>query len=417
MAEVKKIIAREILDSRGNPTVEAIVELKDSSVGVASVPSGTSISKHEAIELRDKDPKRYLGRGVLKNLETISSIIAPKLLGREASSQKQLDQEMVSLDGTPNKSNLGGNSILALSCAIAKAQAVSQKLPLYQYIATLAEENVHEFAIPTPMFNILNGGKHGGGNIDFQEFMVVPPKANSYSKNLQVGTEIYYALKEVIQGRSSMALVGDEGGYAPLLYSNLDALKLLEDAIGRAGYKLGLDVFFSIDVAASNIKKGSSYKLKDKPVALDANDLLDFFVSLNEQYHLLSLEDPFSEDDWDHWKKITDKLGKDTLIIGDDLIATNRERLLRAISQKACNALIIKPNQIGTITETLETIKAAKANGVKIVASHRSGETNDDFIVDFAVGVGAEYVKFGAPARGERVANYNRLLEIEHELS
>ena len=417
MAEVKKIIAREILDSRGNPTVEAIVELKDSSVGVASVPSGTSISKHEAIELRDKDPKRYLGRGVLKNLETISSIIAPKLLGREASSQKQLDQEMVSLDGTPNKSNLGGNSILALSCAIAKAQAVSQKLPLYQYIATLAEENVHEFAIPTPMFNILNGGKHGGGNIDFQEFMVVPPKANPYSKNLQVGTEIYYALKEVIQGRSSMALVGDEGGYAPLLYSNLDALKLLEDAIGRAGYKLGLDVFFSIDVAASNIKKGSSYKLKDKPVALDANDLLDFFVSLNEQYHLLSLEDPFSEDDWDHWKKITDKLGKDTLIIGDDLIATNRERLLRAISQKACNALIIKPNQVGTITETLETIKAAKANGVKIVASHRSGETNDDFIVDFAVGVGAEYVKFGAPARGERVAKYNRLLEIEHELS
>ena len=417
MAEVKKIIAREILDSRGNPTVEAIVELKDSSVGVASVPSGISTSKHEAIELRDKDPKRYLGRGVLKNLETISSIIAPKLLGREASSQKQLDQEMVSLDGTPNKSNLGGNSILALSCAIAKAQAVSQKLPLYQYIATLAEENVHEFAIPTPMFNILNGGKHGGGNIDFQEFMVVPPKANPYSKNLQVGTEIYYALKEVIQGRSSMALVGDEGGYAPLLYSNLDALKLLEDAIGRAGYKLGLDVFFSIDVAASNIKKGSSYKLKDKPVALDANDLLDFFVSLNEQYHLLSLEDPFSEDDWDHWKKITDKLGKDTLIIGDDLIATNRERLLRAISQKACNALIIKPNQVGTITETLETIKAAKANGVKIIASHRSGETNDDFIVDFAVGVGAEYVKFGAPARGERVAKYNRLLEIEHELS
>src|SRR3972149_10816774 len=259
MAKIKKIIAREILDSRGNPTVEAIVELKDSSVGVASVPSGISTSKHEAIELRDKDPKRYLGRGVLKNLETISSIIAPKLLGREASSQKQLDQEMVSLDGTPNKSNLGGNSILALSCAIAKAQAVSQKLPLYQYIATLAEENVHEFAIPTPMFNILNGGKHGGGNIDFQEFMVVPPKANPYSKNLQVGVEIYYALKEVIQNRSAVPLVGDEGGYAPLLYANSDALKLLEDAVGKAGYKLGLDVFFSLDIAASDIKKGSAY--------------------------------------------------------------------------------------------------------------------------------------------------------------
>jgi len=417
MAKIKKIIAREILDSRGNPTIEAIIELNDSSVGVASAPSGASTSKHEAIELRDKDPKRYFGRGVLTSLKKISAIIAPQLLGKEASQQKQLDEVMIKLDSTPNKANLGGNTILALSCAITKAQASSQKMPLYQYIANLAGENAHEFNIPTPMFNILNGGKHGGRNVDFQEFMVVSPQANNYSKNLQVGVEIYYALREVIQSRSSIPLVGDEGGYAPLLYSNLDALKLIEDAIEKAGYKLGLDAFFSLDIAASTIIKGSSYKLKDKPVALDANDLLDYFVTLNEQYHLLSLEDPFSDDDWDHWKKITERLGRDTLIVGDDLIATNKERLLKAIAQKACNATVIKPNQVGTITETLEAVKIAKSNGLKIVVSHRSGETNDDFIVDFAVAVQADYVKFGAPARGERVAKYNRLLEIEHELS
>ena len=417
MAKIKKIIAREILDSRGYPTVESIVELSDSAIGVSSVPSGLSVGRHEATELRDNDPKRYLGRGVLKCLENILNVLAPRLIGKEASLQKQLDEEMIAADSTPDKTKLGANSILSLSCAIAKAQALSQKIPLYQYIATLLGANTHEFNIPTPMFNILNGGKHGGGNIDFQEFMVVPPKANTYSTNLKIGVEIYYALKEVIQNRSAVPLVGDEGGYAPLLYANSDALKLLEDAVGKAGYKLGLDVFFSLDIAASDIKKGSAYKIKDKPVALDANDLLDFYISLNEQYHLLSLEDPFSDDDWDHWKNITAQLGKDTLIVADDLISTNKDRLQKAIENKACNAVIIKPNQVGTITEAVDTVKAANSGGIKVVVSHRSGETNDDFIADFAVGVNADYVKFGAPARGERVAKYNRLLEIEHELS
>ena len=417
MAKIKKIIAREILDSRGYPTIESIVELSDLAIGVSSVPSGLSVSKHEATELRDNDQKRYSGRGVLKCLESILTVLAPRLIGKEAALQKQLDEEMIAADGTSNKSKLGANSILSLSCAIAKAEASSQKIPLYQYIATLLQANTHEFSIPTPMFNILNGGKHGGGNIDFQEFMVVPPKANTYSINLKIGVEIYYALKEVIQNRSALPLVGDEGGYAPLLYANSDALKLLEDAVSKAGYKLGLDVFFSLDIAASNIKKGSAYKIKDKPVALDANDLLDFYISLNEQYHLLSLEDPFSDDDWDHWKNITAQLGKDTLIVADDLISTNKDRLQKAIENKACNAVIIKPNQVGTITEAVDTVKAANSGGIKIVASHRSGETNDDFIADFAVGVAADYVKFGAPARGERVAKYNRLLEIEHELS
>ena len=417
MAKIKKIIAREILDSRGYPTVESIVELSDFAVGVASVPSGLSVSRHEAVELRDGDQKRYSGRGVLKCLENILTVLAPRLIGKEAGLQKQLDEEMIIADGTSDKVKLGANSILSLSCAIVKAHAVSQKIPLYQYIASLAGSNIHQFSIPTPMFNILNGGKHGGGNIDFQEFKIVPPKANPFSTSLRIGVEIYYALKEVIESRSAVPLVGDEGGYAPLLYANTDALKLLEDAIARTRYKLGLDVFFSLDIAASYIKKGSAYKIKDKPVALDANDLLDFYITLNEQYHLLSLEDPFSEDDWDHWKKITAQLGKETLIVGDDLISTNKDRLQKAIDHKACNTVIIKPNQAGTVTETIDTVKTANSGGIKIVVSHRSGETNDDFIADFAVGVNADYVKFGAPARGERVAKYNRLLEIEHELS
>ncbi len=417
MAKIKKIISREILDSRGYPTIETIVQLDDSSVGIASAPSGISVSKHESVELRDQDPKRYFGQGVLKNLESIVTILAPRLLGKAASQQAQIDQIMIDVDGTKNKAKLGANTILSLSCAIAKAAAASSKMPLYQYLATVAQKDTHQFIIPTPMFNVLNGGKHAGGNIEFQEFLIVPPRANNYSTNLKLGAEVYHSLKNVIQDRSSIPLIGEEGGFAPLLYTNLDALKILEEAVVKAGYKLGLDVFFSLDVAASYFKHGSAYKIKDKPVALNATDLLDFYISLNEQYHLLSIEDPFSEDDWDAWQKITKELGKETIIVGDDLTATNPERLEKAISQKACNAIIIKPNQIGTLTEALQTVKLATSAGFKVLVSHRSGETNDDFIVDFAVAVAADYVKFGAPARGERVAKYNRLLEIEHELS
>lgn len=417
MAKIEKIIAREILDSMGHPTIEAIVQLQDKSIGIFSSPTGHSKGKYEAQELRDGDSKRYRGLGILEGLRKVYSILAPRLIGQEAAYQEQIDKIMIATDATPNKSNLGANIILALSGAIVKAQANSEGMPLYQYIAKISGANIHEFSIPTPMFNVINGGKQGEGNLDFQEFMIVPPKAYSYTSSIRLGVEVYYALKETIKSHSAVALIGEEGGYAPFLYSNMDALKILEESISRAGYKYGLDAFISLDIAASNIKLGGSYKIKDRPVGLSPSDLLDFYISLIEQYHLLSIEDPFDQDEWQQWTSITEKLGQDTLVVGDDLIATNPARLNKAIDQKAANAVIIKPNQIGTITETIRVVQTAKKANFKIIVSHRSGETNDDFIADFAVGMGADYAKFGAPARGERVAKYNRLLEIEHELS
>ncbi len=417
MAKIKKIIAREIIDSRANPTIETIIALEDGAVGVFSVPSGSSVGKNEATELRDKDSARYAGLGVLNCLEKISKDLAPKLIGQDAANQKALDSMMIAEDGSSEKKNLGANTILSLSGAIAKAQAVSQKLPLYQYISQLSGQKTNQFTIPTPMFNILNGGKHGNMNLDFQEFMIVPPKSSSYSKSLKVGVESYHALKETLKLHSASALLGDEGGFAPTLYSNLDGLKMIEEAVNSANYKLGIDLFFSLDAAASNFHSGDSYRLKDRPIPLSPSDLIEFYIAINEQYHLLSVEDPLSEEDWNSWQDITKKLGTDTLIVGDDLTTTNLQRLQKAVEQKACNAIVIKPNQIGTITETLEVVSFAKKSAIKLVVSHRSGETNDDFIADFAVGIGADYAKFGAPARGERVAKYNRLLEIEHELS
>jgi enolase len=290
-------------------------------------------------------------------------------------------------------------------------------MPLYQYIAKLAGRNTNQFSIPTPMFNVINGGMHAAFNLDFQEFLIVPPKANSYSKNLTTATECYHSLGETLKAHNASTLVGDEGGFAPILYSNADALKIIEEAIGKAGYKAGLDIFFSLDIAASHLISGGSFRIKDKPVPLTSSDLVDFYIALNEQYHLLSIEDPFPEEDWEGWISINQKLGADMLIVGDDLISTNPARLQKAIDNKAINSIVIKPNQIGTVTEAIEVAKIAQKANLKIVASHRSGETNDDFIADFAVGIGADYGKFGAPARGERVAKYNRLLEIEHELS
>ena len=417
MSNIAKIIAREILDSRGTPTVEAMVELEDGSIGVFSVPSGASKGKHEAKELRDSDPNRYSGLGVLTALKNISQVIAPKIIGLDAGNQSGIDELMIGLDGTNDKSKLGANSILALSAAIAKAAAASQKIPLYVYISRLMGITTNEYTIPTPMFNVINGGIHAGFNLDFQEFMVVPPKSNTYSKNLEFGTEVYYALKKALQTHTNQVLIGDEGGYAPLLYQNADVFKVFEEAVTLAGYKVGLDAFFSLDCAATNLKHGSAYKLKDRPTALPASDLIEFYAQLNEQFHLLSIEDPLAEDDWEDWVELNALIGQKTLLIGDDLIATNMERLKKAIQIKACGGGIIKPNQAGTITETLKVVTEARAGNLKIVVSHRSGETNDSFIADFAVGVNADYVKFGAPARGERVAKYNRLLEIEHELS
>lgn len=417
MAKIKKIIAREILDSRAHPTIESIIELDDGAVGIFSVPSGASVGKHEAVELRDKDVNRYDGLGVLNSLKSIAQILSPLLLGQDAYDQENIDNILIKSDGSQDKSKIGANTILALSGGIAKAASVSQKIPVYQYIAKLANLSSTEFAIPTPMFNILNGGVHANGNLDFQEFMVVPPKSNTYSQNLKFGAEAYYNLKKTLISHSIQTLVGDEGGFAPTLYTNIDAFKLLEEAIQKAGYNLGLDAFFSIDAAGTYLKQGNSYRLKDRPMEMPSSDLMDYYISLNEQYHLLSIEDPFSEDDWQEWTEICEKLGGNTLIVGDDLTTTNTDRLQKAQSSKACNSVIVKPNQVGTITETLKFVKSSKEKNLKIIVSHRSGETNDDFIADFAVGIGADYAKFGAPARGERVAKYNRLLEIEHDLS
>lgn len=417
MSKIKKIVAREILDSRGVPTIETIIELEDGSAGIFSVPSGASKGKHEAKELRDGDPSRYAGLGVLSALKNISQIIAPKIIGLEANDQPSLDNLLIGLDGTTDKSHLGANAILSVSGAIAKAASISQKIPLYLYISKLTGASTNEFTIPTPMFNVINGGIHAGFNLDFQEFMVVGPKTNSYSQNLEFGAEIYYVLKKTLETHANQVLVGDEGGYAPLLYQNTDVFKIFEETANTAGYKIGLDVFFSIDCAATNLKEGSAYKIKDRPTAMPPNDLIEFYVQLNEQYHLLSIEDPIAEEDWEDWVELNAMIGTKTLIIGDDLIATNIERLKKAVEIRACNAVIIKPNQVGTITEALAVVSAAKAANFKVIVSHRSGETNDDFIADFAVGVAADYAKLGAPARGERVAKYNRLLEIEHELS
>ena len=417
MAKIKKIISREILDSRGDPTIEATVILDDDSFGVFSTPSGLSIGKHETVELRDKDQARYSGKGVLRALEKIYSVISPSILGKDAAQQRIIDNIIIAADKTKDKSNLGANAMLAISGAVAKAQARSQNVGLYQYINEISQIKLERFEIPTPMFNILNGGLHGSGNVDFQEFLLIPKKSGSYSDNLRAGVEIYYHLKQTIAAHSGIVLVGDEGGYAPTLYSNVDALKLIAEAIDSAHYQLGLDVFLSLDVAATELKKEGSYRIKDRPIPLNSDEFIEFFTSLNNEYHLLSIEDPLAEDDWDDWKKLTEKIGKETIIVGDDLIATNLERLKKAKKEKACNGVIIKPNQAGTLSETIDVAKYAKEANFKIVVSHRSGETNDDFIADFAVAIGADYAKFGAPARGERVAKYNRLLEIEHELS
>ncbi len=417
MANIKRIIAREILDSRAHPTVECMVILDDDAVGIFSAPSGASIGKHEAKELRDHDPARLGGLGVLKSLGNIGRVLGPKLIGLDAYDQAGIDKRLIAMDGTSDKSKLGANTLLAISGAVTKAASISQKIPLYQYIARLSGAISNQFSLPTPMFNVLNGGIHGNDNLDFQEFLVVPPRSNAYSQNLRFGLEVYYSLKETIKTHSGSVLIGDEGGYAPTLYSDADAFKILEEAVSKAGYNVGLNAFLSVDIAANHLKHGNSYKIRDRPVELNPSDLVDFYIALNEQTHLLSIEDPFSDDDWDQWKTLNSKIGNETLIIGDDLISTNPERLEKAISEKACGGTIIKPNQIGTITETINVVKIAKKANFKVIVSHRSGETNDDFIADFAVGIGCDYAKFGAPARGERVAKYNRLLEIEHDLS
>lgn len=421
MSKITKVWAREILDSRGLPTLEAAVMLDTGFVSVASVPSGTSTGTHEALELRDGDEKRFAGMGVLKAVANVNQILGPAILGFDPQNQTAVDSKLIELDGTENKKKLGANAILAVSLACAKAGAASSGNHLYRWILALSKalgvDTQGTLRVPTPIFNMINGGLHGAGNLDFQEFQVIPATSKPFSAGLQSGAEIYHVLKKALARRGAIHSVGDEGGYAPNLFTNVDALEILVEAIKESGYGLGRDVFLGLDVAASTFHKDGNYQIRDKSTPMDRDALINFYTSINETYHLALLEDPLFEDDWEGWTKLSGILGNQLIIIGDDLLVTNPKRVQKGIETKAANAILVKPNQIGTITETIQVIRIARGAGWKVIVSHRSAETNDYFIADFAVGVGSDYVKFGAPARGERIVKYNRLLGIEAELS
>lgn len=422
MAKIIHLSAREILDSRGHPTVEAKVILEDGSTGISSIPAGVSTGSYEATILLDKDEKRFSGRGVLQAVTNINVLIADKLVNQDGGDQNAIDQAMVELDGTENKGWLGANAILPVSQAVCKASALNAKLPLYAYLNRLfskksAAKPTEKFVIPTPLVLMIEGGKHGAGNLDFQEFLISPANARNFPQALRMTTEVYYALREILKEKMQGYSVGYEGGFTPNLYTNMEAFSFIASAIDIPGYKIGQDIFLSLDVAASTFEFEGQYSIKDQPTPLKAPDLISYFNQLILKYHLICLEDPLDENDWKHWSELTSKLGNIVTVVGDDLLVTNPNRLQRAIAEKSCNAIVIKPNQIGTVSETLETAAIARRAEFKLIVSHRGGETNDDFLADLAVGLMAQHVKFGAPSRGERVAKYNRLLEIYTEIS
>jgi len=413
---IESISALEILDSRGNPTVEVEVVLADGAWGRAAVPSGASTGQHEALELRDGDKKRYLGKGVTKAVANVNGVIAEALFGMDASDQRAVDFALLELDGTPNKSNLGANAILGVSLAAAKAAANSLGLPLYRYLG-----GVHAHVLPVPMMNILNGGAHTGWqSTDMQEFMVMPFGAASFTEGLRWGAEIYHALKSVLKEKGYPTLVGDEGGYAPALKANEEALEVILAAVEKAGFKAGRgkDVAIALDPAASELydEESKTYHLRKEGKKLTGEQMVDFWAKWVADYPIVSIEDGLAQDDWEAWKLMTKKLGDKTQIVGDDLLVTNPERVRRAIEEKAANALLVKVNQIGSLTETIEAVELCHRAGWKAVASHRSGETEDATIADLAVAFNAGQIKTGAPARSDRVAKYNQLLRIEAEL-
>ncbi|MEA4926428.1 MAG: phosphopyruvate hydratase [Syntrophomonadaceae bacterium] len=411
MSTIVDVFAREVLDSRGNPTVEVEVVLEDGTVGTAIVPSGASTGAHEAVELRDGDAGRFGGKGVLQAVKNVNEIIAPEVIGMEAVRQVDIDALMIDLDGTPNKGKLGANAILGVSLATARAAAAYLDLPLYQYIG-----GVNAKEIPVPMMNILNGGKHADNNVDIQEFMIVPCGAPSFREGLRMGVEVYHSLKKVLSGKGMVTSVGDEGGFAPNLPSNEAALDVILEAIDKAGYVAGKDIFLAIDVAATELLKDGKYHLTSNNLVLTSAEMVEFYAGLAGKYPLISIEDGLAEDDWEGWKLLTDRLGSKVQLIGDDLFVTNPQRLARGIKEGTCNSILIKLNQIGTLTETLDTIEMAKRKGYTCVISHRSGETEDSTMADVAVAVNAGQIKTGAPARTDRIAKYNRLLRIEEEL-
>ncbi len=414
MSFIKTITASEILNAKGEPTVEVTIVLDNDIRATASCPSGTSVSSYEALDLKDKDASRYGGNGVLKAIANITDIVAPVLVGKDPSDQSDIDAMLQELDGTANKSKLGVNAVLPISIAAAKSAAANQHIPLYKYIGSLVNQSA--FTIPIPIFNLINGGMHAIGSFDFQEFIVVPASSKTYDQALQMIYAIRLSLKNMLLLNNLSTLVGDEGGFSPNLPGNKNALTFLSDAIHSAGYRVSFDAYLGIDAASTAFYKADKYHLKEKPNPYSAKQLVEYYTHLVEEFDMIYMEDILSEDDWSGWKEAMSTLSNATMIVGDDLISTNPARLTMAIEQKAINATIIKPNQIGTITQTLAVIKQAKDAGLKLIVSHRSGETNDDFIADFAVGIGAAYCKFGAPVRGERVAKYNRLSEIEKEI-
>jgi len=412
MSEITDVYAREILDSRGNPTLEVEVFLESGAMGRAAVPSGASTGEREALELRDGDKSRYLGKGVLKAVDNVNNQIADQIIGMEATDQVGIDRKMLELDGTEYKSNLGANAILGVSLAVAKAAADDAGLPLYQYIGGA---NAKE--LPLPMMNILNGGAHADNNVDIQEFMIMPAGAKSFAEALRMGAEIFHALKGVLKSKGYNTAVGDEGGFAPNLKSNEEALEVIMEAIEKAGYKAGDDILLALDVASSELFKDGKYFLENEAQPeKTADDMVDFYENLVNKYPIVSIEDGMAENDWDGWKKLTDRLGKRVQLVGDDLFVTNTKILKEGIDKGIANSILIKLNQIGTLTETLDAIEMAKRAGYTTVISHRSGETEDTTLADLAVAVNSGQIKTGSLCRTDRVAKYNQLLRIEDEL-
>lgn len=411
MAMITEVYAREILDSRGNPTIEVEVCLEDGSVGRAAVPSGASTGAHEAVELRDDDKNRYLGKGVTKAVDNVNDVIAEALIGLEATRQVEIDEMLIRLDGTPNKGKLGANAILGVSMAVAKAAAASVGLPLYLYLG-----GVYAQELPVPMMNILNGGQHADNNVDIQEFMIMPVGAASFSEALRMNAEIYHGLKALLNGKGLGTGLGDEGGFAPNLKSNEEAIEVILEAVKKAGYKPGEDIMIALDVAASEFYEDGKYQMEGEGLVKTSNQMVDYLAALCEKYPIVSIEDGLAEDDWKGWKALTKKLGTKVQLVGDDLFVTNEERLLEGIKNDTANAILIKVNQIGTLTETFNAIETAKRAGYTCIISHRSGETEDTTLADIAVAVNAGQIKTGAPARTDRVAKYNQLLRIEEDL-
>ncbi|HES59600.1 MAG: phosphopyruvate hydratase [Calditrichaceae bacterium] len=414
MSYIEDVYAREVLDSRGNPTIEVEVILEDGSFGMAAVPSGASTGEHEAVELRDGDKERYLGKGVLKAVQNVNEIIANEIIGLDATEQPYIDKVMIELDGTPNKSKLGANAILGVSMAVAKAAAESIGLPLYQYLG-----GVNAKVLPVPMMNILNGGQHADNNVDIQEFMIAPAGAAEFSEALRMGAEIFHNLKKVLSKKGLNTAVGDEGGFAPDLKSNEEALQVILEAIQQAGYKAGKDVWICLDPASSSFydKEKGLYILSSENKELTSEEMVDYYENWVKNYPIISIEDGLDENDWDGWKIMTKRLGNKIQLVGDDLFVTNTEKLSRGIAEGVCNSILIKLNQIGTITETLDTIEMAHKAGYTTVISHRSGETEDSTIADLAVATNAGQIKTGSASRSDRISKYNQLLRIEDMLA